>query len=304
MSGHHHHGEVAHGRAFAWGVALNLLFVAVEAAYGWLGGSLALLADAGHNLSDVFGLLLAWGAAAMAARPPSERRTYGLRKSTVLASLFSALLLLAALAGIAWEAVRRFTHPQPVAGREVILVAAVGVVVNTATALLFLSGRKEDLNVRGAFLHMAADAALSLGVVVAGAVMMATGWLWVDPVVSLVIVAVVLVGTWPLLRDSLDLALDAAPRGVDMAALRRYLEDVEGVARLHDLHVWPLSTTEVALSVHLVMAGDVGRGFLPSLQRRLREHFGIAHATIQLERVGDEPCLLDEERARRTRRSG
>ena len=304
MSGHHHHGEVAHGRAFAWGVVLNLLFVAVEAAYGWLGGSLALLADAGHNLSDVFGLLLAWGAAAMAVRPPSERRTYGLRKSTVLASLFSALLLLAALVGIAWEAVRRFTHPQPVAGREVILVAAVGVVVNTATALLFLSGRKEDLNVRGAFLHMAADAALSLGVVVAGAVMMATGWLWVDPVVSLVIVAVVLVGTWPLLRDSLDLALDAAPRGVDMAALRRYLEDVEGVARLHDLHVWPLSTTEVALSVHLVMAGDVGRGFLPSLQRRLREHFGIAHATIQLERVGDEPCLLDEERARRTRRSG
>jgi cobalt-zinc-cadmium efflux system protein len=285
-------------------VALNLLFVAVEAAYGWLGGSLALLADAGHNLSDVFGLLLAWGAAAMAARPPSERRTYGLRKSTVLASLFSALLLLGALAGIAWEAVRRFAHPQPVAGREVILVAAVGVVINTATALLFLSGRKEDLNVRGAFLHMAADAALSLGVVVAGAVMMATGWLWVDPVVSLIIVAVVLVGTWPLLRDSLDLALDAAPRGVDMAALRRYLEGVEGVARLHDLHVWPLSTTEVALSVHLVMAGDVGRDFLPSLQRRLREHFGIAHATIQLERVGDEPCLLDEDRARGTRRSG
>ncbi len=294
MSGHHHHrGEVAHGRAFAWGVALNLLFVAVEAACGWLGGSLALLADAGHNLSDVFGLLLAWGAAVMAARPPSERRTYGLRKSTVLASLFSAILLLVALGGIGWEAVQRFAHPRPVAGREVILVAAVGVVINTATALLFLSGQKEDLNVRGAFLHMAADAALSLGVVVAGAVMMTTGWLWVDPVVSLVIVAVVLVGTWPLLRDSLDLALDAAPRGVDVAAMRRYLEGVEGVARLHDLHVWPLSTTEVALSVHLVMAHEKGRDFLPSLQRALHERFGIDHATIQLERVGNAPCLLD-----------
>ncbi len=293
MSGghHHHHGE--HDRAFALGVALNALFVAVEVGYGWAIGSLALVADAGHNLGDILGLLLAWGASLLARRAPTERRTYGFRKSTVLASLMSALLLLVALGGIIWEAVRRFAHPRPVEGGVVMGVAALGVLINTLTALLFLPGQKEDLNLRGAFLHMAADAAISLGVVVAGLLMLRTGWLWIDPLLSLVIAALVLAGTWPLLRDSLDLAMDAVPNGIESAAVRDYLGGLEGVASLHDLHIWPLSTTEVALSVHLVMRDAVGRGFLPALQRTLHDRFGIDHATIQVEQVGDGPCPLE-----------
>ena len=230
---HHHHGchAVDYHRAFAIGVALNVGFVVVEAVFGFLAGSLALLADAGHNLSDVLSLLLAWGASYLATRPPTRHRTYGLRRSTILASLLNAVLLLLAIGAIGWEAVRRFAAPAEVAGTTVIWVAAVGVVINTATALLFMSGRNRDLNIKGAFLHMAADAGVSLGVVVAGVAIILTGQLWIDPSVSLVIVAVIAIGTWGLLRDSLNLALDAVPEGIDPAAVEDYLKNLAGVYR-------------------------------------------------------------------------
>src|SRR3989338_6253095 len=258
--GHHHgHGHHGHshapkdfGRAFAVGTALNLGFVVVEAAAGLITGSLALLADAGHNLSDVLGLLLAWGAAVLAKRAPSLRRTYGLRKGTILASLINAALLLVAVGAIAWEAVRRFADPQPIETGPVMIVAAVGIAINTATALMFMRGSKEDLNVRGAFLHMAADAAVSAGVVVAAFAMSLTHWLWLDPVVSLAIVAVIVLGTWGLLRDSLDLALDATPRGIDPGKVRDWLATRPGVSEVHDLHIWAMSTTENALTAHVV----------------------------------------------------
>lgn len=294
MSHDHAHHAVDYNRVFALGVALNVVFVAVEAGYGILADSLALIADAGHNLSDVVSLLLAWGASALARRAATDKRTYGFRKATVLASLTSAILLLVALGGIAWEAIGRFSHPQPVAGLTVVTVAAVGVVVNALTALLFVRGQKHDLNIRGAFLHMAADAAVSLGVVVAGILILFQGWTWIDPVVSLAIVAVVFVGTWGLLRESLDYALDAAPRSVDVAAIRAYLTGLERVDRIHDLHVWPLSTTQVALTVHLVVTDDaLDNAFLWRMQRHLHDRFGVGHATIQVEaRSEDDQCML------------
>ncbi len=280
----HHHGPVDHNAAFAIGVTLNLLFVVTEAVFGVFAHSLALLADAGHNLSDVFGLLLAWGASYLSRRLPTVRRTYGLRRSSILAALFNALFLLIAIGGIAWEAVRRFGDPQPVQGGTVMWVAGVGIVINTATALLFMSGRKSDLNIRGAFLHMAADAAVSAGVVVAGLVMLATGWLWLDPVVSLVIAAVIFAGTWGLLRDSVNLALDAVPEGIDVPQVRRYLESLPNVVAVHDLHIWGMSTTETALTAHLVMREAViNDDLLRRAAAELREKFGIEHATLQLE---------------------
>jgi len=243
----------------------------------------------------VLSLLLAWGAAVLAMKPATEKRTYGLRKLTIMASLASAILLLVALGGISWEALGRFLDPKPVAGMTLIVVAAVGVVINTATALLFVSGRKHDLNIRGAFLHMAADAGVSFGVVVAGIIIMLTGWLLMDPLISLLIVAVILVGTWSLLRDSMNLAIDAVPEGIDIAGIRRYLSDLENVSQIHDLHVWPMSTTEVALSVHLITTDDaLTKGFLAKLQQHLHDHFSIEHATIQVERQDDAPCILDK----------
>jgi cobalt-zinc-cadmium efflux system protein len=281
----HGHGPVNYNRAFALGVALNVVYIVVEATYGIVADSLALLADAGHNLSDVLGLLLAWGANYLAQRKPTERYTYGWRKSTILAALTNAIILLVAMGGIAWEAVQRISDPMPVAGKTIIIVAAIGVVINTATALLFLSGRKQDLNIRGAFMHMAADAGVSAGVVLAGLVIVSTGWLWIDPAVSLVITAIILAGTWGLLRDSFNLALDAVPAGIDPEAVKTYLSDLPGVKGVHDLHIWAMSTSETALTAHLLKpeASDDDT-LIEQAGRELQQRFGIAHITIQWER--------------------
>ncbi|MEH1912932.1 cation diffusion facilitator family transporter [Nostoc sp.] len=293
----HEHGQGNYNRAFAIGTALNIGFVIVEAVYGYRVNSLALVADAGHNLSDVLGLLLAWGASALTLRPPTRRHTYGLRRSSILAALLNALVLLLAMGAIAWEAVRRFSEPSSVSGGTVIGVAVVGIIINTVTALMFMSGRQKDLNIRGAFLHMAADAGVSLGVVLAGIAIVFTGWLWFDPVVSLIIVVVVVVGTWQLLKNSLDLALDAVPAGIEPLAVRTYLAELRDVAGVHDLHIWGMSTTETALTAHLVMpTGHPGDAFLVQVNRELQEHFGIEHTTLQIE-TGDPsyPCPLAQE---------
>lgn len=295
MSRDHSHEIGNYNRSFAIGVTLNIVFVAIEAGYGVLANSLALIADAGHNLSDVVSLLLAWGASVLATKASTEKRTYGFRKATVLASLASAILLLVALGGIAWEAVGRFLNPKPVEGMVVVVVAAIGVLINTLTALLFVKGKKHDLNIRGAFLHMAADAGVSLGVVVAGVFIMVKGWLWIDPVVSLVIVAVIFVGTWGLLRESINYAMDAVPKSIDVAGIKRYLAGYDRVRHIHDLHVWPLSTTEVALTVHIVVDEDsLDNNFLRKLQQHLHDAFGIEHSTIQVETSRMEiDCMLD-----------
>ena len=293
LGGHHHHAPKDFGRAFAVGVALNTGFVAAEVAAGLWFGSLALLADAGHNLSDVMSLLLAWGAAALAKRRPAGRRTYGLRKATILASLANAILLLVAVGAIVSEAVRRIMDPAEVAAAPVMAVAAIGVVINTATALMFMGGSKSDLNVRGAFLHMAADAAVSLAVVIGAGVIALTGLLWLDPALSLLIVAVILLGTWGLLRDSMDLALDAAPRGVDVEAVRAWLGERPGVTDVHDLHIWAMSTTETALTAHLTrpVNGDPD-AFLHAVCEGLHHRFDIGHATLQVETGDAAHCRL------------
>jgi len=290
----HSHAPKDFGRAFAIGTALNLGFVLVEAGAGLITHSLALLADAGHNLSDVLGLLLAWGAAVLAKRAPSARRTYGLRKGTILASLGNAALLLVAVGAIAWEAVRRFATPEPIETGPVMIVAAIGIVINTATALMFMKGSKDDLNVRGAFLHMAADAGVSAGVVVAAFAMSVTGWMWLDPVVSLAIVVVIVLGTWGLLRDSLDMALDAAPRGIDTKKVREWLAAKPGVSEVHDLHIWAMSTTETALTAHVVRPLDASHDqFLHEACAELASKFKIGHVTIQVETShGAHGCRL------------
>jgi cobalt-zinc-cadmium efflux system protein len=294
---HSHHDTDGYSRAFKIGAALNLGFVLVEVAGGVLSHSLALLADAGHNLTDVFGLLLAWAASRLASRRPTERRTYGLRRSTVLASLANAVVLLVAVGGIVTEAIRRFQEPRGIAGASVIGIALLGVVVNAATALSFRGGRKADLNARAAFLHLAADAAVSLGVVVAGIVILATGWTWIDPAVSVVIALVILAGTWSLLRESLDLALDAVPAGIDPAAVQLYLASLPGVTAVHDLHIWGMSTTHAALTAHLVRPGaEVDDALLSRACRELHDRFGIEHATIQVESGdGAGPCRFESE---------
>jgi cobalt-zinc-cadmium efflux system protein len=267
----------------AAGVALNTLFVAAEAVAGVTAGSLALLADAGHNAGDVLGLLLAWGASWLARRPPSRRYTWGLRRSTIYAALANAVLLLVACGGIAWEAIHRLQSPAPVAGPIVIAVASLGVVINTLTALLFLKGHS-DANVRGAFLHMAADAAVSLGVVLAGAAIALTGATWIDPVTSLVVAAVIVAGTWGLFRESLDLALDAVPRGVEPEAIEAALAALPGVQEVHDLHVWGASTSEISLTTHLVTVDGTDHDrLLADAEAVLRERFRVAHSTIQIE---------------------
>jgi cobalt-zinc-cadmium efflux system protein len=292
--GHGHGGACGHGhahllsaagldRAMLVGVGLNVAFVAAEFAAGIWASSLALLADAGHNAGDVVGLLLAWGASWLARRPPSQRFTWGLRRATIYAALGNAVLLLAACGAIAWEAVHRLRDPQPVVGATVIAVAAIGVVVNTLTALLFLRGHR-DANVRGAFLHMAADAAVSAGVVVAGIAMLATGRAWIDPVVSLVVAAVIVLGTWGLFREAVDLALDAVPRGLDPAAVAAALAAIPGVAEVHDLHVWGASTSETSLTAHLVVPDAAAHGpVLAAAGAVVRERFHVAHVTVQIE---------------------
>lgn len=294
---HHDHESFNYNRAFAIGLILNGGFVIVEAFSGIFYNSLALLADAGHNLSDVLGLVLAWGANMLSQRSPTKRYTYGFRRSSILAALLNATLVLVAMGAVAWEAVRKFVNPQSVPGGIVIGVALVGVVINTITALLFMSGRKEDMNIRGAFVHMAADALVSVGVVLAGIAIAVTGWLWFDPAVSLVIVMVVVVNTWQLFRESLNLALDAVPEGIEPLAIRTYLTELPEVDQVHDLHIWAMSTTEIALTAHLVIPkGYPGDAFLSRVSQHLHDQFGIEHPTIQIE-TGDpnQPCTLAPE---------
>ena len=299
-SGHHHHGDPHnHGRAFAIAIVLNMGFVVVEFAYGLIANSTALMADAGHNLSDVLGLLLAWGATILARKAPSERYTYGLRSTSILAALANATFLLVACGAIAWEAVQRFSHPPVVAGLTVTLVASIGIVINGVSAWLFAKGSKGDLNIRGAYLHMAADTAVSVGVVVAGLAMMFTGWYWLDPVISLVIVAVIVIGTWGLLRESVQLALSAVPPHIDVAAVETYLRQCPGVTDIHDLHIWGMSTTESALTVHLVIpAGYPGDAFMDDIMCTLQERFFIQHSTLQVEQgTTNHACALHPDRA-------
>ena len=282
---HHHHPAPDYNRAFAVGVLLNVGFVIVEASYGVISDSLALLTDAGHNLGDVMGLLLAWGAAALARKRPSPRRTYGYSRATIIASLFSGLLLMGAVGAIGWEAVNRLMDPPQPAGKTIMIVAAIGVVINTVTALFFFSGKDHDLNIRGAYLHMAADAVVSLGVVLSGALILYFGFNWVDPLISLVIAGVIFFSTWGLLRDSLNLAVDAVPRNVDPQAVRAYLAGLPGVRAIHDLHIWPMSTTETALTAHMVMDRlPDSDHFLNELSHELAHRFSIQHSTVQLER--------------------
>lgn len=292
--GHGHaHAPASFGRAFAIGIGLNLGFVIVEAAYGFISGSMALIADAGHNLSDVLGLIIAWIASVLTARPPSARFTYGFKSSSILAALGNAAFLMMALGAILVETIRRLFEPEPVAGPTVMIVAAIGIVINTATALMFMRGRHHDLNIRGAYLHMAADAAVSAGVVVAGLLITLTGAQWIDPATSLVIVGVIAWGTWGLLKDSLRMSLLGVPGNIDERRVRSFLEGLNGVEAVHDLHIWPMSTTETALTAHLVMpGGHPGDGFLHQLAHELEHVFAIGHPTVQIETINGHECLL------------
>lgn len=291
--GHGHvHAPASFGKAFAIGISLNIALVVAEAIYGYLGNSTALLADAGHNLSDVLGLIVAWGASIAAKRAPSGRFTYGLRASTILAALANAVFLLVATGAIGWEAILRLQQPEPVAGVTVMVVAGIGILINGFTAMLFASGRKHDINIEGAYLHMAADAAVSLGVVVSAALIIWTGWLWLDPVTSLVICATILWSTTSLLRGSIDMSMAAAPKGTDLAAVRAFLLARPGVSAIHDLHVWPISTTETALTCHLVMPAGSGDAFLMETAQMLKTSFRIGHTTLQVETHPDNGCAL------------
>jgi len=288
----HSHAPQNFEKAFAIGVILNIAFVIIEALFGFLSNSLALLADAGHNLSDVLGLLLAWGAMALTRQTPSKRHTYGLRRSSILAALLNAIFLLLAIGAIAWEAIRRFDKPAEVDSFSIMWVAGIGILINGFTAWLFMSGKKEDLNIRGAYLHMVADAAISLGVVLSAIAIYYTNWHWLDPVISLVIVVVITIGTWGLLKESLQLALDAVPAHINSEAVKEYLASLEGVIAVHDLHIWAMSTTETALTVHLVKPdAKIDDALLSKIKVHLAEHFQISHTTIQFE-LGDNahPC--------------
>jgi cobalt-zinc-cadmium efflux system protein len=290
------HAQVNYGRAFAIGIAANLAYLGVEAVAGISSGSLALLADAGHNLADVLGLVLSWGAAMLSRRQPSGRFTYGLRSSSILAALANAIILLVVTGGIAWEAIWRIGHPMQVVSGIIIAVAAIGIFVNGGTALLFSSGNG-DLNVKSAFLHLAADALVTAGVVAAGVVIWLTNWLWLDPLVSLAVSAVIVFGTWSLLKSAISLALDAVPEGLDAAAVRAHLLSLPGVTGLHDLHIWGMSTTETALTCHLIMPeGHPGDAVLNQISQQLEQQFGIHHATIQIELADtEEACALTPE---------
>ena len=295
-AGHHHHHVAPNnqGRIFALAIILNTVFVVIEFSYGFIANSTALVADASHNISDVLSLLLAWSAILLTRKQPSQRYTYGLRSTTILAALANAMLLLVVSGGIAWEAIHRFSQPPAVDSLTVSVVAAVGIVINGLSAWLFMKGSKKDLNIRGAYLHMAADTAVSLAVVIAGVAIFYTGWYWLDPVISLVIVIVILVGTWGLLLDSLKLALNAVPEGIDVPAIHEYLNQLSGVTDIHDLHIWGLSTTETALTVHLVMpGGHPGDAFMDDIVQTLNEHYSVHHSTLQIEQgTTNHTCSL------------
>jgi cobalt-zinc-cadmium efflux system protein len=292
--GHHGHGHPAdYGPAFAAGIVLNLAFVAVEATYGWWANSMALIADAGHNLSDVLALATAWGAAVLSKRPPSRRFSYGLRASSILAALANALILLIAVCFIIYHAVFRLIIPDVVAGATVMIVAGIGIVINGATAIMFARGRKSDLNVRGAYLHMVADALVSAAVVVAGLIIYLTGWWWVDPIASLIVAALIFLASADLLRESLTMALAGVPRGIDPDEVEAHLLAMPGVERIHDLHIWPMSTTEFALTAHLVIPGGFpGDAFLTRCAHDIEHRFGIGHSTLQIET--GETCRQEE----------
>jgi cobalt-zinc-cadmium efflux system protein len=288
----HSHTPANYGHAFGIGIALNALFIAIEIIYGLKANSLALLADAGHNASDVLGLIVAWSAVWLTRRKPNARYTYGLQSSSILAALANAVFLLVAIGGIVWEAFQRIGHPEPVTGNMVMIVAGIGIVINGVTALLFMKGSKGDLNIRGAFLHMVTDAAVSLGVVISGLVILQTGFLWLDPAVSIAIALIIMFGTWGLLRDSVNLALHAVPTHIDATQVKTFLLQVKGVTQVHDLHIWAMSTTTVALSAHLLMpSGHPGDIFVNDLTHKLEHNFGIHHVTLQIE-MGTAECAL------------
>jgi cobalt-zinc-cadmium efflux system protein len=301
MQEHEHHhglphsdGSIDFGKAFALGVTLNVAIVAVQAVFGFLGNSVALLADAGHNLSDVLSLLAAWGATWLAKHPPTQRFSYGLKGSSIIAALFNAVFLLIVMGALSWEALRRLFSPEPVAGQTMMIVAAIAMVLNGVTAWMFMHGR-HDLNIRGAFLHMAADAAVSAGVIVAGLIILLTDWLWVDPLVSLIVNAVIVWGTWGLLTESVAMTLNATPSEIDAHDVCAFLQSQPGVQNVHDLHIWPMSTTETALTAHLVMpAGHPGDVYLLGLGTKLKSRFGIGHPTFQIESEGAQCPLAPE----------
>lgn len=294
-AGHEHdhdHAPANFNRAFAIGIVLNIVFVAVEAFYGWKVNSLALLADAGHNLSDVAGLVLAWGGALAGTLRPDARHTYGWQRASILAAFANALLLLVAMGSLVWEAVHRLAEAEAMEGVTIMAVAGVGIVINSATALLFMRGREHDMNIRGAFLHMAADALVSLGVVLGGALYLWQGWQWIDPVMSLLIAAVIIVGTWGLFRQSLHLLFDGVPDSVDLNAVRDCLLALPGVQRVHDLHVWAMGTSQIAMTAHLVMpAGQADDAFYHEATQQMHDKFEIGHVTLQVVREPfTKPC--------------
>ena len=291
-----HQHTIKYNKAFGFGITLNLLYIVIEFVYGLISNSMALIADAGHNLSDVFGLVLAWGATYLASKTPTEKRTYGFRKSTILASLANAIILMIAVGAITIESVKRFYEPNIIDSNTIIIVASIGVVINAVTAFLFFAGRKSDINIKGAFLHMAADAAVSLGVVVGAIIIGITDWYWVDAVLSLIIVVVITIGTWDLLKESLNLTLDAVPKNIDVDKVRSYLKELDGVEDVHDLHIWAMSTTEVALTVHLIKpVKENNDQFIEKIHKELYNKFAIEHATIQIERTYNcEDCSMNK----------
>ncbi len=282
---HSHTHEINYNKAFGIGIILNFAYILVEMAYGFISNSMALIADAGHNFSDVLGLLLAWGGAFLARTAVTKKRTYGLRKSTILAALFNAIILMIAVGAITIEAIRKMLYPEPIGGTTMIIVAGIGVIVNTLTALLFVKGKEKDLNIKGAFLHMAADAGVSLGVVAAGILINLTGFYLIDPIISIIIVIVITIGTWGLLKDSFKLSVDAVPANINLEEVENYLASLEGVTEVHDLHIWAMSTTETALTAHLVMPDDQKDDrFLGKICKQLHDKFEIVHSTIQIEK--------------------
>jgi cobalt-zinc-cadmium efflux system protein len=292
----HAHGPKDFGSIFALATALNVGLVAIEAIYGITAHSVALLADAGHNLGDALGLLIAWGAHVLAKLSPTARYTYGFRSASILAALLNGVILLVATGGIAWEAIQRFFEPSAVAGVTVMIVAAVAIALNGFSAWLLMSGQQRDLNIRAAFLHMISDAAVSLGVVVAGGLILLTGWNWIDPAVSIIISAVIVWGTWRLLREAVDQSLSAVPAEIDPVAVANYLRQLPGVEAIHDLHVWAMSTTETALTCHLVMPkGHPGDDFLQDAYHQLHDRFSVAHPTLQIELGNAGVCKLEPE---------